>query len=179
MKKTKALDEINIPNESDLELTNILYCIENTITGDKYVGMSTRRFRDRLIQHLTLHSKQKSSASDGRTSLYKDLNEHGPSKFKAYVILQNDDYIYLKQEEHRMRVEDKECHRYAQRDLNRDCSRKRDYTKIICTSVDGTEIMEFESQAECGRYFNCHRTNVTRALRGEYNLKRKWKVSYE
>ena len=94
--KNKALEEIEIPNESDLDLKNVLYCIENKVTGDKYVGVSTREFRKRLIQHLTLHSKQKSSATDGRTPLYTDLNKYGPKIFKAYVIEQNDDYDYVK-----------------------------------------------------------------------------------
>lgn len=177
--KNKALEEIEIPNEGDLDLKNVLYCIENKVTGDKYVGVSTREFRKRLIQHLTLHSKQKSSATDGRTPLYTDLNKYGPKIFKAYVIEQNNDYNYLSGEEKRLRLENKDYRRYAERDLNRDFSRKREYSKIICTSINSDEVLEFESQADCGRHFNCHRTNVTRALRGEYNLKRKWKVTYE
>lgn len=176
--KSKTFNEIEIPNENDLDLKNVLYCIENKVTGDKYVGVSTRKFGERLIQHLTLHSKQKSSATDGRTPLYTDLNKYGPSIFKAYVIEQNDDINYLKNEETRLRLED-DYYRYAERDLNRDKSRKREYTKIICTSINSDEVLEFKSGAECGRYFNCDRTNVTRALRGEYNLKRKWVVTYE
>ena len=37
--KNKALEEIEIPNEIDLDLKNVLYCIENKVTGDKYVGV--------------------------------------------------------------------------------------------------------------------------------------------
>ena len=177
--RSKPLEGIEIPNENDLSLKNVLYCIENKVTGDKYAGVTTRRFRERLIQHLTLHSKKKSSATDGRTDLYKDLNKYGPKIFKAYVIEQNDDYNHLINEERRLTSEDENYYRYSKRDLNRDKTRKREYSKIICTSVDSDEVLEFETQADCGRYFNCDRTNVTRALRGEYNLKRKWKVTYK
>jgi hypothetical protein len=178
-KQSKGLEGIEVPNKSDLELKNVLYCIENKMTGDKYVGVSTRKFKDRLIQHLTLHSKQNSSAVNGRTSLYIDLNKYGPEIFKTYVIEQNDDYDYLIGEERRLRLDDEDYSRYSERDLYRDLSRKREYTKIVCTSINDNKVLVFKSQAECGRHFNCHRTNVTRALRGEYNLKRKWKVTYE
>ena len=179
MKNTMTKTTFKFLNEEDLELTNVLYCIENTVTGNKYVGMTTRRFIDRMNQHMFMHSQNASSASEGRTSLYKDFETYGLKAFHAYVIMQNDDIGILTEEEHRLRKNVAEYHEYAQRDLNRDTSRKREYTKIVCTSLDGTERLEFASQAECGRHFDCHRTNVTRALRGEYNLKHKWKVTYE
>lgn len=177
--RKEVLSKLEIPNKNDLKLKNVLYCIENKITGDKYVGMTTKTFEHRLFQHLMMHSKKETSASENRTEFYVDLNNHGPEIFKAYVIKQNDDTPYLKSEEHRIRMEDKNCHRYAEKDLNRDHTQKRNYTKIICTSINTSEVLEFETQAECGRYFNCHRSNVIRALRGEYNLKRKWIVTYK
>jgi hypothetical protein len=178
MKNNKGKDTFKFLNEDDLEQTNVLYCIENTVNGNKYVGMTKRRFIDRMNQHMFMHSKQKSSDSENRTTLYKDFEIYGLKAFHAYVLMQNDDTSILIKEEDRLRSEVEEYYEYAKRDLNRDTSRKVEYSKIICTSLDGKERLEFKTQAECGRHFDCHRTNVKRALRGEYNLKKKWRVTY-
>jgi len=67
---------------------------------------------------------------------------------------------------------------YSSKDIIRDFKRHRYYEKIICTSKDG-EVLEFKSQAECGRYFNCDRTNISKALKTNYKLMRKYTVSFK
>ena len=177
--KNEPLNEIEIPNKNHLFLKNILYCIENKITGDKYVGVSTREFRQRLYQHLTLHSKKKSSGADNRTTLYDDLNKYGAKIFKAYVIEQNKNLKYLRSKEKMLMTNSKEFYKYSDRDRNRDLSRKRKYTKIICKDFDNDELLEFKSASECARYFNCCRSGVTKSLSGQYKLKGKWIVTCE
>lgn len=171
------IEEFIIKNVEDLELNNVLYQIKNTLTNDVYVGVTTRYFKDRLYQHLNVHSKNNASTPEYRTPFYEDLNKHGAKIFEVMVLEQNEDITALREMEKELHTNE-ECERYTSKDLNRDTTRKRMYTKIICKSIKTGEILEFESQADCGRYFNCHRTNVIRALRGEYNLKREYKVSY-
>jgi hypothetical protein len=177
-KEKKEKRDFKYEDENHLDLVGVLYVIENTLTGEKYVGVTTRSFKHRMSQHINLHSKKKSSATGNRTVFYDDLNEHGPEIFIAKVIEQSNDIVYLREKEDEIRVEP-EFHRYGSKDVDRDFSRKREYTKIVCTSICGTERLEFKSQAECGRHFNCGRTNVTRALRGEYNLRKKYIVTSE
>lgn len=171
------IGEFIIKNLEDLELNNILYKIKNTLTGDVYIGVTTRCFKERLNQHLNVHSKNNASTPEYRTSFYEDLNNYGAKIFEVMVLEQNEDISVLREIEKKLQMND-ECEKYTSKDFNRDTTRKRNYTKIICKSIKTGEILEFTSQAECGRYFNCHRTNVIRALRGEYKLKREYKVSY-
>ena len=160
----------------DLEKSGVLYSIENLITGDKYAGVTMRKLKDRLKQHAFMHSKHKSSSADKRTHFYSDLNSTGVSNFKVSVLHENQDRNILLTLEKEIQKDDA-YKKYANKDVVRDTTRKRSYNKVICTN--GDEVLEFPTPIACAIFFNCHRTNVLRAIRGEYKLKRKYIVTFE
>jgi len=60
----------------------IIYCIENTINGHKYIGQTTRKLEKRISEHFK-------GAESGRNSsrvIYKAINKYGKENFISYVI---------------------------------------------------------------------------------------------
>jgi hypothetical protein len=165
-----------IDNIDDLEKSGVLYSIENTITGDKYAGVTMRKLKDRLKQHAFMHSKHNSSSPNNRTSFYSDLNSIDISNFKVTVLHQSQDRDLLFAMEKEIQ-KGAAYEKYTNKDIVRDRTRKRIYNKIIC--VNGDEVLEFPTPIACAKFFNCDRTNVLRAIKGEYKLKRKFKVTFQ
>lgn len=176
-KGTKNEINYKIVEGTDIEKRNVVYSIENTITGNKYVGFTTQMLKRRLSAHFGWHSKSSFSNPSGRTPMYIDFNEYGHSVFLVRILHEDKDVEKLKKLE-KITQQTPDYKHYSNRDMVRDFSRYREYEKIICSSDDG-EILEFKSQAECGRYFKCDRTNVGKALKNNYKLLKKYTVSFK
>jgi len=162
---------------TDIEKRNVVYSIENTITGNKYVGLTTQMLKRRLSAHFGWHSKSEFSNPNGRTPMYRDFNEYGHDVFLVSILFESDDIEKLKKLE-KIVQQAPEYKYYSSRDIVRDFSSYRNYEKIVCTSSDG-EVLEFTSQAECGRYFKCDRSNVGKALKINYKLLKKYTVTFK
>ena len=176
MEKEKK-EFFNVAVDTDLDKQNVVYSIDNNMNGNKYVGVTTQKLKERLRLHLGCHSKSKMSSNTNRTPMYLDLNKYGPTIFTVSILYSNSDVLKLKEFEKEVQKK-KDYKFYSSRERARNTLRYREYTKVICTSDDGEKLM-FESQAECGKHFGCGRDNVAKALSGGYKLKRKYTVSVE
>jgi group I intron endonuclease len=60
----------------------IIYCIENTINGYKYIGQTSKTLEERVAEH---YKFSKYEYSQGR-ALYQAINKYGKENFIAYEV---------------------------------------------------------------------------------------------
>ncbi len=60
----------------------IIYCIENTVNGHKYIGQTTRKLEKRISEHF----KGAESKRDSSRVIYKAINKYGKENFISYVV---------------------------------------------------------------------------------------------
>ena len=151
-----------------------VYIIENTITGDRYCGQ-TSNLAQRLYSHINCHSKNKSSSNKTRTNLYRDFELYGIGNFNWSV------YIATECKEARLRIEKslkqkEEYDKYSERERNRDVTKKHPMIRVMLVSEK--KRLVFPSPMSVTNFFGTERTNILRALKGEYKYKRRFTATY-
>ena len=164
------------PTNEILEVSMVLYQIKNTITNNSYVGYTTRKLEDRIKQHLGCHSKSASSDCYNRTKMYEDFKKFGLENFTLSIL-----GIFQTKKElinaEKLLQNQKDFKYYNERNAKKDTTKKHSLKKICLTDAQGIK-QYFKSPIEVAKIFKCHRSNVTKAIKGQYLLKRKYKVEY-
>ncbi len=166
----------------DLGISGVVYQIECLITGDKYVGQTSRTLKQRITNHIGCHSNSTYSGCNKRTSLYDDVKKYGWENFELSIIATSPD------ETIRRKIVEKFCQnkidfiKYAERDINRDTSKKQ--KELYCKFQSVGDTLYFKSPMEATKYFckvenrNINRTSILKSITEGYKFLRKYKVCY-
>ena len=164
------------PTNEILKISMVLYQIKNTVTNNCYVGYTTRKLEDRISQHLGCHSKSSASACYNRTKMYEDFNKYGLENFSVSIL----GICQTKKElidAEKLFQDHKDFKYYNERNSKKDTTKKHKLKKVCLTDSQGIK-QYFKSPIEVAKKFNCHRSNVIKAIKGQYLLKRKYKAEY-
>jgi hypothetical protein len=165
-----------VPSNIIDDISMVCYEIKNNITGDCYAGMTTRKLIKRINQHEKLHSKKGSSNSVNRTLMYVDFEKYGIDNFSVRILKQCKTKLELLEYEKEKRLEP-QYSKYSFREKTKNTSKKHKLTKVLLTDLKGNELL-FSRSIYVARFCECDRSNVTKALKGQYRLKRKYKAEY-
>ena len=165
-----------LPSKSILNESMVVYEIENKISGNCYVGITTKKLQNRIYQHINLHSKNESSGKNNRTSLYLDFNKYGLHNFSVRILHKCNTKRELLNLEKQI-VKNEKYLLYAQNGLKRDFTKKNYFTGVYLIDENNNKTL-FKSPSEIAKKFGCHRSNVIKVIKGKYKLRRKYKVEY-
>lgn len=148
-----------------------VYIISNTVNSDLYVGVTSLSLDERFSIH-KMHSRSKCSNIDNRSKIYKDIIKYGIDKFSIELLEDNLTKrtaldLEIKTQKNNLFV------RYSKNDTSRVRLRKFNSCYKL---VSESETLYFKTTVEISKKFNCHRSNITRSLKDNYLLFKKYNV---
>lgn len=148
-----------------------VYVISNSVNSNLYVGVTSLSIEKRMSIH-KMHSTSKCSNVENRSLMYKDILKFGFDKFSIKLLkdgLSKREALDLETKTQRNNL----FLRYSKKDTSRIRLRKFNSCYKL---VSETEVLYFKTTVAISKMFNCHRSNVTRSLKDNYLLFRKYKV---
>lgn len=147
-----------------------VYIIHNFINNDKYVGMTSKTLNERFVIH---KAKLTSKCSGGRTVMYDDMRNFGFDKFRIELVKEFSSKKEAMELEKQIQISDEVFFRYAKKDLNR-CTSPTHSTPY--KFISESEIMYFKTTVEAAKFFNCHKTNITKAITNGYRFMKTYDI---
>lgn len=165
------------PDKNILKERCLIYQIENDITKDAYVGYTTIELKKRYKNHNGCHSQSEYSNNKNRTTLYVDFIKYGKENFTMSIL----EICNCKKElieKEKLYQKKKKYLKYNENLLKRDTRSGKNKGKIIkLTDIYGN-ILLFNKPIDVARKFNCHRSNVLKAISNKYRFLRKYKAEF-
>lgn len=165
------------PDKFILEKKMVVYEIENTITGDCYLGITTNQLKKRIHNHLNSHSKSSFSGCGTRTLMYEDFKKYGIQNFVLKILYIGKSKKQLLSFESTIKHQEK-YFKYASRDINKDTSSKENLNKKVCLIDSKGRKLIFDSPMDVTREFKCSRTNIVKAIKDKYLFLREYIAFY-
>lgn len=168
-----------------------IYCLENTLTGKKYIGSSTN-----IYQRGLKHRAQLRGNSHPNKKLQNSYNKHNEEDFIFYVVQLSlkEDLIRLEQDyidlynpfynlmlqverkdfslETKLQISNSLKKRYKE-GLSNNCEKK-----VNLYTVSGEYIKTYDSITKCSKDIKADLSNVKRVLRGKQKTCKGFKVTY-
>lgn len=160
--------------EEELKLKNVVYLLTFP-NGKKYIGITSKRFKDRLYQHCSLAINEKDR--DYNTKKYRAIRKY--EEFKAEVLFEgNSDELGDKEIEF---IEEYDSYNNgynstfggeygtlgsvrseASKQKSKDSSANKKY--VIVRNIFTGEILDFKSMQDCADYFEVGVGNISNGI---------------
>lgn len=161
-------------SEEELELKNVVYLLTFP-NGKKYVGITSKRFKDRLYEHCSSAINEKDQGYNGKKA--RAIRKY--KEFKAEVLFEgNSDELGDKEIEF---IEEYDSYNNGynstfggeygtlgnirsdiSKQKSKDSSTNKKY--VVCRNIYNGEILDFKSMQDCADYFEVKVKKISRYI---------------